>query len=292
MIEIGRFGFPYRSAAITTGAALQAEADGVDAIWFADHLALAAASVPQLDGLLGAIVPDAAGFADPIVAAATTLMVTRRMTVGAILDPRRRDASTLAQSAATLAELAPGRFALGLRHGDLQDASRLDACFAAIGDLSSGSGFDVVVVGGAGAREAAARHGAGWLAEQPESAETFAETFGAGARAAVDGLAAGVMLDVIVHDDPAAAERAAAQPAVRERGLFSGTPAELVTSLKPYVDAGARRFVLENVLPLVAPEELAAADRALHAAVRNARLTFRAGAWPERPGPKAQERRA
>jgi alkanesulfonate monooxygenase SsuD/methylene tetrahydromethanopterin reductase-like flavin-dependent oxidoreductase (luciferase family) len=275
MIEIGRLGFPYRSAAITTGAALQAEADGVDAIWFADHLGAGGAAPRQLDGLLGAIVPDADGFADPIVAAATTLMVTRRVTVGAILDPTCRDASTLAQSAATLAELAPGRFALGLRQGDPEDPSRLDACFAAIGDLTSGSGFDVVVTGGSGAREMAAGHGAGWLAQQPESADAFAEILGAGARS--DGLAAGVVLDVIVHDDPAAAERAAAQPAMRERGLFSGTPAELVTSLKPYVDAGARRFVLDNVLSLVVPEELAAADRALHTAVRNARLTFRAG---------------
>ena len=39
MIEIGTMGFPYRVAsAIATGAAMLAEAEGVDALWYPDHL--------------------------------------------------------------------------------------------------------------------------------------------------------------------------------------------------------------------------------------------------------------
>jgi phthiodiolone/phenolphthiodiolone dimycocerosates ketoreductase len=57
--------------------------------------------------------------------------------------------------------------------------------------------------------------------------------------------------------------------------LACGTPAEIVEHLAPFVAAGVRRVVVDNLLALGIPEELEGANRATRAAVRAARLTFR-----------------
>ena len=53
--------------------------------------------------------------------------------------------------------------------------------------------------------------------------------------------------------------------------VVHGTPAEIVAHLQPFVDAGVRRVVLDNLLPLGIPEELEGANRATRAAIRAAR---------------------
>ncbi len=121
MIEIGTMGFPYRIAAIATGAAMLAEAEGVDALWYPDHLMAwhPRALWREAGGVLAEVVPDPHAYADPFVAATTTLMATRRPKVGiAVTDTYRRHPATIAQAAATLGELAPGRFVLGLGSGE------------------------------------------------------------------------------------------------------------------------------------------------------------------------------
>jgi phthiodiolone/phenolphthiodiolone dimycocerosates ketoreductase len=121
MIEIGTMGFPYRVAAIATGTAMLAEAEGVDALWYPDHLMAwhPRALWREAGGVLAEVVPDPHAYADPFVAATTTLMATRRPRVGiAVTDTYRRHPATVAQAAATLGELAPGRFVLGLGSGE------------------------------------------------------------------------------------------------------------------------------------------------------------------------------
>jgi phthiodiolone/phenolphthiodiolone dimycocerosates ketoreductase len=121
MIEIGTMGFPYRASAIATGAAMLAEAEGVDALWYPDHLM---AWHPrevwrEAGGVLAEVVEDPHAYADPFIAATVALMATRRPRVGiAVTDTYRRHPATIAQSAATLSELAPGRFVLGLGSGE------------------------------------------------------------------------------------------------------------------------------------------------------------------------------
>ena len=60
--------------------------------------------------------------------------------------------------------------------------------------------------------------------------------------------------------------------------VVHGTPAEVVEHLRPFIDAGVQRVVIDNLLPLGIPEELEGANRATRAAVRAARLTFRGDA--------------
>ena len=114
-------GFPYRVAAIATGAAMLAEAEGVDALWYPDHLMAwhPRALWREAGGVLAEVVDDPHAYADPFVAATVALMATRRPRVGiAVTDTYRRHPATIAQAAATLGELAPGRFVLGLGSGE------------------------------------------------------------------------------------------------------------------------------------------------------------------------------
>ncbi len=121
MIEIGTMGFPYRASAIATGTAMLAEAEGVDALWYPDHLMAwhPRALWREAGGVLAEVVTDPHAYADPFVAATVALMATRRPRVGiAVTDTYRRHPATIAQAAATLSELAPGRFVLGLGSGE------------------------------------------------------------------------------------------------------------------------------------------------------------------------------
>ena len=65
------------------------------------------------------MVDDPHAYSDPFIAATVALMATRRPRVGiAVTDTYRRHPATIAQAAATLSELAPGRFVLGLGSGE------------------------------------------------------------------------------------------------------------------------------------------------------------------------------
>src|SRR5664279_6550739 len=67
MIEIGTMGFPYRASAIATGAAMLAEAEGVDALWYPDHLMAwhPRALWQEAGGVLAEVVGDPHAYADP-----------------------------------------------------------------------------------------------------------------------------------------------------------------------------------------------------------------------------------
>src|SRR5664279_6196258 len=71
MIEIGTMGFPYRASAIATGAAMLAEAEGVDALWYPDHLMAwhPRALWREAGGVLAEVVDDPHAYSDPFVAA-------------------------------------------------------------------------------------------------------------------------------------------------------------------------------------------------------------------------------
>jgi phthiodiolone/phenolphthiodiolone dimycocerosates ketoreductase len=226
MIEIGTMGFPYRAGAIATGAALVAEAEGVDALWYPDHLMAwhPRALWREAGGVLAEVVPDPHAYADPFVAATTTLLVTRRLRVGiAVTDTYRRHPATIAQAAATLGELAPGRFVLGLGSGEglntaplgiersrpvsrfgeaLEIVTRLlttEGPVSFTGDhftldrlpgMATGDGGTPVELVLGGHSDAllrlVGRFGTGWLPVLPTSPERYAEQLAVARRAAVD----------------------------------------------------------------------------------------------------------
>lgn len=372
MIEIGTMGFPYRASAIATGAAMLAEAEGADALWYPDHLMAwhPRALWREAGGVLAEVVDDPHAYSDPFVAATVALMATRRARVGiAVTDTYRRHPATIAQSAATLGELAPGRFVLGLGSGEglntaplgiertnpvrrlgeaLEIVTRLlatDGPVSFAGEhftldrLPGMAAADVplvdIVLGGHsdGLLDLVGRYGTGWLPVLPTTAEHYATRLAVARDAATradrdpDAIVPGLYLYAVIHEDhdvavkalegmllrvqalaansevfaraglehplgpgvaglrdyipewlPAATVRDAANdlPVAGARHfVVHGTPAEIVAHLQPFVDAGVRRVVLDNLLPLGIPEELEGANRATRAAIRAARLTFR-----------------
>ena len=372
MIEIGTMGFPYRASAIATGAAMAAEAEGADALWYPDHLM---AWHPrelwrEAGGVLAQVVDDPHAYADPFVAATVALMATRRPRVGiAVTDTYRRHPATVAQAAATLAELAPGRFVLGLGSGEglntaplgierTRPVSRLAEALEIISRLlatdgpvsftgehftldrlpgmagATGVPVDLVLGGHSDALlRLVGRYGTGWLPVLPTTADEYAARLAVAQDAAVDAgrdpdtILPGLYLYAVIHEDhdvavkaleglllrvqalaansdlfaraglehplgagfaglrdfipewlPAATVRNAANdlPSAGARHfVVHGTPADVVAHLQPFVEAGVRRVVLDNLLPLGIPEELEGANRATRAAIRAARLTFR-----------------
>ena len=111
MIEIGTLGFPYRVSAIAVGTAMSVESDGSHAVWFPDQLLAAPdrALWQEAAGPLAAVVPDPTDLADPVVAAASALLATRRIRVGVLALELDDDPQPRARAIATLDELAPGR---------------------------------------------------------------------------------------------------------------------------------------------------------------------------------------
>lgn len=373
MIEIGTMGFPYRAAAIATGAAMLAEAEGVDALWFPDHLMAwhPRALWREAGGVLAEVVDDPHAYADPFVAATSTLLVTRRPRVGiSVTDTYRRHPATIAQAAATLGELAPGRFVLGLGSGEglntkplgierTRPVSRLGEALEVITRLLTTDGpvsftgehfvldrlpgmastagpapVELVLGGHSDALlRLVGRFGTGWLPVLPTTADEYSTRLAIAHDAAADegrdpaAIVPGLYLYAVIHEDgdvarkalgglllrmqalagnaslfarsgyghplgpdfaglrdyvpewvPAARLRDAANELpVEAAGHFvvSGTPSEVVAYLRPFVEAGLRRVVLDNLLPLGIPEELEGANRATRAAIRAARLTFR-----------------
>jgi phthiodiolone/phenolphthiodiolone dimycocerosates ketoreductase len=374
MIEIGTMGFPYRAAAIATGAAMLAETEGVDALWYPDHLMAwhPRALWREAGGVLAEVVADPHAYADPFVAATATLLVTRRPRVGiAVTDTYRRHPATIAQAAATLGDLAPGRFVLGLGSGEglntaplglarTRPVARLGEALEIVtrllrtdGPVSfTGEHFTLDRLPGMGGRpdgdlpveivlgghsdallRLVGRYGTGWLPVLPTTADRYEERLAVARRAAVDAdrdpdaIVPGLYLYAVVHEDhdvavkaleglllrvqalagnpelfarvglehplgagfaglrdyipewvsPATVRDAANELPVEaaQHFLACGTPAEIVQHLKPFVGAGVRRVVVDNLLALGIPEELEGANRATRAAVRAARLTFR-----------------
>lgn len=368
-------GFPYRAAAIATGAAMLAEAEGADALWYPDHLM---AWHPrelwrEAGGVLAEVVDDPHAYSDPFVAATVALMATRRPRVGiAVTDTYRRHPATVAQTAATLGELAPGRFVLGLGSGEglntaplgiqrtrpigrlgeaLEIITRLlgtDGPVSFTGDhftidrlpgMASTRTADAppvdIVLGGHsdGLLELVGRYGTGWLPVLPTTATHYAERLAVAQRAAEKAdrdpneIVPGIYLYAVIHEDHDVAVKALEGLLLRVQALagnsavfaqaglehplgagfaglrdyipewestvtvrdaanalptegaqhfvLHGTPAEVVAHLQPFIDAGVRRVVLDNLLPLGIPEELEGANRATRAAIRAARLTFR-----------------
>jgi len=381
MIEIGTMGFPYRASAISTGAAMLAENEGVDALWYPDHLMAwhPRALWQEAGGVLADVVPDPHAYADPFVAATVALMATRRPRVGiAVTDTYRRHPATIAQAAATLSELAPGRFVLGLGSGEglntaplgiertqpvrrlgeaLEIVTRLldtDGPVSFVGEsftvdrlpgMAAGTPAVEIVLGGHSDAllDLVGRYGTGWLPVLPTTAEHYAARL-AVARAAAErvdrdpaAIVPGIYLYAVIHEDrdvavkaleglllrvqalagnselfaqaglehplgpgfaglrdyipewmPTATVRDAANElpsAGAQHFVVHGTPADVVAHLKPFVAAGVRRVVLDNLLPLGIPEELEGANRATRAAIRAARLTYRSAGDVERPGP-------
>ncbi|MGZ6969692.1 MAG: LLM class flavin-dependent oxidoreductase [Acidimicrobiia bacterium] len=375
MIEIGTMGFPYRASAIATGAAMLAEAEGVDALWYPDHLMAwhPRALWREAGGVLAEVVDDPHAYSDPFVAATVALMATRRPRIGiAVTDTYRRHPATIAQAAATLSELAPGRFVLGLGSGEglntaplglerVRPVQRLGEALEIITRLLGTDGpvsFDgrhftldrlpgmassrtadtppvEIVLGGHSDAllDLVGRYGTGWLPVLPSTPAHYAARLAVARRAAEQSgrdpaeIVPGIYLYAVIHEDhdvavkalegmllriqalagnsalfaqaglehplgpgfaglrdyipewvPTATVRDAANDLPVEGAqhfVLHGTPGEIVAHLQPFVDAGVRRVVLDNLLPLGIPEELEGANRATRAAIRAARLTFR-----------------
>jgi phthiodiolone/phenolphthiodiolone dimycocerosates ketoreductase len=375
MIEIGTMGFPYRASAIATGAAMLAEAEGADALWYPDHLMAwhPRALWREAGGVLAEVVDDPHAYSDPFVASTVALMATRRPKVGiAVTDTYRRHPATIAQAAATLAELAPGRFVLGLGSGEglntaplgiarTKPVARLGEALEIVtrllgtdGPVSfAGEHFVVDRLPGMAASPPAGappveivlgghsdallglvgRYGTGWLPVLPTGAGEYAARLAIARDAAVDAgrdpeaITPGLYLYAVIHEDRTVAEKALEGLLLRVQALAAnsdlfrraglehplgpgfaglrdyipewlptatirdaandlpavgaqhfvvhGTPADVVAHLAPFVEAGVRRVVLDNLLPLGVPEELEGANRATRAAIRAARLTYR-----------------
>jgi phthiodiolone/phenolphthiodiolone dimycocerosates ketoreductase len=375
MIEIGTMGFPYRASAIATGAAMLAEAEGADALWYPDHLMAwhPRALWREAGGVLAEVIDDPHAYADPFVAATVALMATRRPRVGiAVTDTYRRHPATIAQAAATLAELAPGRFVLGLGSGEglntaplgiarTKPVARLGEALEIITRLLASEGpvsfagehfvldrlpgmaatrpvdappVEIVLGGHSNALlDLVGRFGTGWLPVLPTTADEYSARLAVARDAAVEAgrdpaqIVPGLYLYAVIHDDVDVAAKALEGLLLRVQALaassdlfaraglehplgagFSGlrdyipewlppavvrdaandlpaagaqhfvvhgTPADVVAHLAPFVEAGVRRVVLDNLLPLGIPEELEGANRATRAAIRAARLTYR-----------------
>jgi alkanesulfonate monooxygenase SsuD/methylene tetrahydromethanopterin reductase-like flavin-dependent oxidoreductase (luciferase family) len=285
MFEIGVMGFALRAPAIATGAAMAAEADGAHAIWFPDRPPVTAdrETWREQAGPLARITPDPTDTADPLLAAATTLLATRRAKVGVLgLDLGASDTDRLARAVATLAALAPGRAVVGFDAGAAMPGR--ESLARDLHGALSGRDLPVEVVlcgdDDVSAR-LAAELGYGWVATGPIGVEELAARVGAG-----PGVVPGLALPVVAHEDETVTAKALESPLLasmaEQLGAAAahvpiGTPEQVVERLREYVAAGARRIVVDNVVALGAPYEMEGGQRATRAIVRTARLAFRGG---------------
>ena len=282
MIEIGTLGFPYRVSAIAVGTAMSAEADGSQAVWFPDQLLAA----PEGDlwqeaaGPLAAVVPNPLDLADPVVAAASVLLATRRMRVGLLALELDADPHRSARTIATLEELAPGRVtaAVDARAAARDRDARTRALHDALAALAPGAELILAIDDEAGAR-LAERLGRGWLLTDPASSETVASL-----RSAAPDVGGGVYLPIVVHEDELLARKALEGPLLSALGasagdaaehIVVGTPDDVLAALHTLAASGITRVVLDNLLPLGLPDEFEGAQRAVRAVLRTARLQLR-----------------
>lgn len=286
MFEIGVMGIAARAPAIATGAAMVAEADGAHAVWYPDRLAVVPdpADWQAHGGPLAEVTPDPTDISDPVLAATTTLLATRRLRVGVLdLDLGVTSADRLARLVATLAAIAPDRAVVGFDAGSGVPGreSLAHALAGALGHREVPA--EVVLTGDddTSARIAAAL-GWGWLATGPLSVEDFSARVGAGL-----GVPPGLVLPIVAHEDEAVTVKALEAPLLAELAAEMGsdashvpvgTPQEVVERMRAYVAAGAQRIVIDNLVALGAPYELEGGRRATRAIVRAARLELRDGA--------------
>jgi hypothetical protein len=256
-VDIGVSGPPFRAGALAVGAAIAAEADGAQEVWYP-------ADVPEVPepvwreaaGPLAAVVPDPSDVADPVVTAAAAALVTRRLRVGILGWTPGADAARAARTVATLADLAPGRVVLALTGPATEIRALAGAGRAALpvellvvddGALAADLGWRVLAV--------ATRPGRG---------------------------CGGVHLAAYLHPDPGVAKEAADADLPRRLGLdglAAGPVAGDATALEAAIDelaaAGVPRVVVEPAIGLGAPEELDAGRNELRVAIRRARLKHR-----------------
>jgi alkanesulfonate monooxygenase SsuD/methylene tetrahydromethanopterin reductase-like flavin-dependent oxidoreductase (luciferase family) len=283
MFEIGVMGIAARAPAIATAAAMAAEADGAHAIWYPERLRAVpdAATWQEQGGPLALVTPDPTDLADPVLAAATAAIATRRATVGVLgLDLPTTDADRVARTVATLAAIAPARIAVAFAAGaDVPDrAARAGAVLERLArrDLP----VELALEGDdAESARLADALGATWIAAGPVAVDDFAAR-----AAALPAGRAGIALPVVAHEDETVTTKALESPLLA--GLAAqlgpaaahvpvGTPEAVVEQIGTYVAAGARRVVVDNLVALGAPYELEGGQRATRAIVRTARLAFR-----------------
>jgi hypothetical protein len=174
-----------------------------------------------------------------------------------------------AQTIASLADLAPGRAVVACAGPDhvlegLAKAVRPDldvelAVYGAQPTVASGLGWS-------------------WIAAGIGATALAARACDAGVTESV-----GIHLRVVAHADGSIARGCVDAPLIRAigfdptgDGVVVGTPADIDAAIDEYVKAGVTRIVLENLLPLGAPDQMAGSEAALRDSIRRARLQYRA----------------
>ena len=274
MIEIGTSGWPWRASGIAIGTALAADADGAQAVWFADRIPLDLA--PEVwaatAGPLLPLVPDPGDVADPVVTASAALLVTRSARVGILGWTPGADPARAARTIASLADLAPDRGVVSLA----AEPATQRAVAAALREIGEGEvPLELVTYGGEPG--AAAELGWGWIAPATPPEELAKAAGDAGVTGTL-----GVHLPVVVHADAEVARRAMATPllaaladAVPADGMVVGDPDRLGAVIDEYVDRGVERVVLDDVLAFGAPDQLEAGRAAVRDVVRRTRVRHR-----------------
>ncbi len=272
MVEIGTAATPWRAAAVAAGAALAAEAEGAHAFWYPD-LTLDGADLSESEwraaaGALARIVPDPGDLADPIVSTVVGLMMARRMRVGVLGWNPGPDAIRAARTVATVADVAPGRAIFA---------------FAAPDDVLAGlakvvrDDLDVELAVYGEGPGVAGDLGWGWIGVGHDAAGLLGTARDAGVTGPI-----GIHLRVVAHADESVARAALGAPLLRaldlgpdRAGVVVGAPEAVDAAIDEYVAAGATRIVLDNLLPLGAPDQLEGAQVALRGSIRRARLRHR-----------------
>ena len=272
MVEIGAVGTPWRAAAMAAGASMAAESEGAHAFWYPDvgvgSAGVSASEWSELAGEFARLVPDPSDVADPIVSTVVALMVTRRMRVGVLGWIPGPEVERAAQTVASLADLAPGRAVVACSgpHDVLEGLAKaarpdLDVEFAVYGahpTVAAGLGWS-------------------WISSGIGAATLMGLARDAGVTESV-----GIHLRVIAHADGSIARACVDAPLIRALGVdpagdgvVVGTPAEVDAAIDEYVEAGVTRIILENLLPLGAPEQMEGSQVAVRGSIRRARLRYR-----------------
>ena len=272
MVEIGAVGTPWRASAMAAGASIAAESEGAHAFWYpdvgADSTGVSPSEWRELAGELARLVPDPSDVADPIVSTVVALMVTRRMRVGVLGWMPGPAVERAAQTVASLADLAPGRAVVACSGPDdvLEGFAKalrpdLDLEFAVYGadpKVASGLGWS-------------------WIGSGFGAAALVGRARDAGVTESV-----GIHLRVIAHTDGSIARAGVDAPLIRALGvdpagdgIVVGTPTDVDKAIDEYVEAGVTRIILENLLPLGAPDQLEGSQVAVRGSIRRARLRYR-----------------
>lgn len=229
-VEFGLVGYPYLSSRTYIGRSVEAEDLGVNAVWFRDCEPFG----PHL-------------LADPTIAAAATILGSRRIRVGILdLQVGRRDFATVERACATLAELGGGRFVLGTSaDGAFVRGAEFDRFYAEICAGPNSNGHLVVQGASTAAAELAIALGASWLVGWREAPIDRFRILAARINAA-PGACAGIVVTDTINES-----------------LGRG-PGTVAAEIEPYLEAGARRVVIDPYHESdPGPSSRAAYDRAV-----------------------------